>query len=205
MIAIIIALCFSLMTITVHQYLQQKKEMEKKEMEKKEMEKKEIEKNKDQFNNILKSNLINIQNISKTIQKKYEYNYPCLEYAFTKISYPDGKFCRYGDKCSFIHTESIFMLKSMNCKYENQHDCPKRKNCIFMHKKIQNSENDHICGVCYTNIIKQCKDYGLLYNCDHIFCHQCIKSLSIDLDQAPATQQEICANFFARKINSIMI
>lgn len=91
----------------------------------------------------------------------------CLQYYKTQK-------CRY-EECSFAHITEEKFAKEYYCRSGKR--CYSY-NCIFQHtdEPIEAKDSETMCGICYEDIIDTNKRYGLLQNCNHIYCLNCIKT-----------------------------
>jgi len=90
----------------------------------------------------------------------------CLQYYKTQK-------CRY-EECSFAHITEEKFAKEYYCRSGKR--CYSY-NCIFQHidEPIEATDSETMCGICHEDIIDTNKRYGLLQNCNHIYCLNCIK------------------------------
>ncbi|XP_048205757.1 E3 ubiquitin-protein ligase makorin-1-like [Perognathus longimembris pacificus] len=94
--------------------------------------------------------------------------------------------CRYGENCVYLHGDACDMcgpqvLHPMDAAQRSQH----RKSCIEAHEKdmelsfaVQRSK-DMVCGVCMEVVYEKAnpreRRFGILSNCSHTYCLQCIR------------------------------
>ncbi|KAH7929092.1 hypothetical protein BV22DRAFT_154422 [Leucogyrophana mollusca] len=95
--------------------------------------------------------------------------------------YNTSRGCYAGDNCKFLHgaeeTHTPFD-KAKLCKYYQQGHCKRGDQCWFRHElPIRRGEGpteasgDETCNIC----LETPATYGLLTDCSHVFCHQCIR------------------------------
>lgn len=82
--------------------------------------------------------------------------------------------CRF-EECCYAHIVGEQFAKEYYC--QNAKDC-NNLSCIFQHSEdISNDANSEtMCGICHEEIKDTNKRFGLLQNCSHIFCLDCIKA-----------------------------
>ncbi|GJD11173.1 E3 ubiquitin-protein ligase makorin-1 [Galdieria sulphuraria] len=97
--------------------------------------------------------------------------------------------CQYGDNCHYLHGLECphcgrNVLHPLDSSIQRQHleDCRQ-----FYHssEEFLNSQSQE-CGICLDYPRKSGKYFGLLENCDHVFCLECIRQWrqhSIDFGQ----------------------
>lgn len=78
-------------------------------------------------------------------------------------------------ECNYAHIVNQNIAQNYYCRmgihcYDNQ--------CIFIHdtEKDYNIQSETICGICHDEIKNTEKRFGLLQNCNHIYCLDCIKT-----------------------------
>ena len=94
----------------------------------------------------------------------------CMQY------YTTSK-CRY-EECCYAHIVGDQFAKEYYCK--NAKYCNNLR-CVFQHNKDESDEvsdmnSETICGICHDDVQDTNRRYGLLQNCSHIFCLNCIKT-----------------------------
>ena len=93
--------------------------------------------------------------------------------------------CRYGEYCMYLHGDACDMcglqvLYPVDAAQRSQHI----KSCIKTHKKdtelsftVQRSK-DMVCGICMEVVYEKANPrkhhFGILSNCNHIYCLKCI-------------------------------
>jgi len=90
----------------------------------------------------------------------------CLKY-YTK------QYCRF-EECSFAHIAEGKFAKEYQCHFGQYCHI---LNCQFQHTNElkENKDSETMCGICHEDINNTNKRYGLLQNCDHVYCLDCIK------------------------------
>lgn len=116
-----------------------------------------------------------IEDVGIRRQQAMKRKYICL-------SYFKHKKCKFGNMCKFPHISNENDAKLYICKNGDKCVYP---NCIFKHETIIEREDrrdaeepedcETKCVICYTDVLQTKKRFGLLSNCDHIFCLNCIK------------------------------
>mmetsp|Transcript_23306 Transcript_23306/g.25885 ORF Transcript_23306/g.25885 Transcript_23306/m.25885 type:complete len:278 (-) Transcript_23306:231-1064(-) len=98
--------------------------------------------------------------------------------------------CKYGDNCHWLHAGDVKSStvdhteddcrSQRPCKFFQSGNCLRGDTCPYLHSVIQPADtapkNDAQCSVCLENVLENQKTFGLLQNCDHVFCLQCIRS-----------------------------
>ena len=69
--------------------------------------------------------------------------------------------CTKGDKCQFVHPDSLNQKKK--------------------HIRHYDKKDDAECNVCSEYVLARGLQFGLLDGCDHVFCLKCIRSWPIKL------------------------
>lgn len=79
--------------------------------------------------------------------------------------------CVYEDKCRYSHEvsrESVspckFFAREGSCRYGDR--------CFFSHEQMPKKNEDN-CSICFDPVLD---NYGLLVNCDHLFCLDCLRT-----------------------------
>jgi hypothetical protein len=82
---------------------------------------------------------------------------------------PQG--CKKGSSCRFAHqlTQEQTVIHQP-CRFFAQGNCLRGSNCPFLHVEPCKDETI-ICGIC----LDHPTEFGLLIQCDHIFCLSCIR------------------------------
>lgn len=93
---------------------------------------------------------------------------------FICMQYYKKKKCLFKE-CCFPHITNPMFAKKYCCK--DQPYCY-NKYCIFIHNKtpIDNINSDTLCSICHEDIKETNKRFGLLQNCDHVYCIDCIRA-----------------------------
>ena len=92
--------------------------------------------------------------------------------------------CRNGDECYFSHelpdnTTVQDARKQIPCRFFQQGNCRYGENCCFGHEVpsaniLDNEEDALTCGICLESVPSSGRKFGLLSNCDHVFCFDCL-------------------------------
>lgn len=93
--------------------------------------------------------------------------------------------CPYGDTCPYLHCEMCDMC-GLYCLHPTNKDERKKhiNECIKQHEKDMElsfaiaRSKDKTCGICFDTIMEKNgreKRFGILPNCNHIFCLECIR------------------------------
>jgi len=76
-------------------------------------------------------------------------------------------------------TGCVLRLPRQRVRFFLQGQCSKGNTCPFMHTKeplpTETKEEEHMCSICY-NVCGTLRKFGLLSNCDHVFCLDCIRT-----------------------------
>lgn len=77
--------------------------------------------------------------------------------------------------CMYLHTRDPDIIRKTPCVSGNS--C-RKSSCLYNHNVVGEYEdiNDECCGICYENIYKTNKKFGLLIACSHVFCSTCIRT-----------------------------
>ena len=108
--------------------------------------------------------------------------------------------CRFGDDCTFSHDignqSDLEAKKSIPCYFFQQGNCRYGDYCHFSHDEVDNEkeswigadDTDHsnLCSICFENIVSSGKRFGLLPDCEHTFCLDCLRTWR------KQTKHEIC-------------
>jgi len=88
----------------------------------------------------------------------------------------EKKSCRFGSRCCFSHDvvavacDSLEITKN-NASNNNEEAHPSKNTTTS-----SNTENEEFnCGVCFESVVQLGKRYGLLSNCEHCFCIDCLR------------------------------
>lgn len=110
--------------------------------------------------------------------------------------------CRYGDSCMFSHDLLSTGSSSAVCMEastaEDQGQKLKSDSSSTMELKKESKEKEYSCGICFEDIKKSEKRFGLLAGCDHVFCNECLmnwrtaRSPAITAPSATATANRRC-------------
>jgi len=93
--------------------------------------------------------------------------------------------CTKGALCQFTHVASVSRPSNAPCKFFQDGLCRNGDTCRFQHVLLSSPppvptdeyEEPLSCGICYETIVmKGDQRLGLLENCDHVFCLDCIRS-----------------------------
>jgi E3 ubiquitin-protein ligase makorin len=94
--------------------------------------------------------------------------------------------CRYylqgsciREDCQFLHNEKfkgVSVPMGARCTYYNQGNCLRGDSCRFLHVNAPETKEELECGICYSACGINKKKFGLLSECDHIFCLDCIRT-----------------------------
>lgn len=93
--------------------------------------------------------------------------------------------CRYGNECKFSHIPREALSEENKraevCpQFADRGECSFGDRCWFIHENVvvddmdEQKEMENDCMICFENIVEQKKKFGLLPNCDHIVCIDCI-------------------------------
>eukprot|EP01117_Protostelium_nocturnum_P014026 TRINITY_DN5299_c0_g1_i1.p1 TRINITY_DN5299_c0_g1~~TRINITY_DN5299_c0_g1_i1.p1 ORF type:complete len:301 (+),score=95.94 TRINITY_DN5299_c0_g1_i1:47-949(+) len=83
--------------------------------------------------------------------------------------------------------------KMIQCRFFTKGHCMKGDLCEFMHTSIVKVQESEIsCPICEDNIEASGKKYGLLSECNHAFCLDCIKKWRQTNDVSTAKSCPIC-------------
>lgn len=93
--------------------------------------------------------------------------------------------CPYGETCPYMHCEMCDMC-GLYCLHPTNKDERKKhiNECIKQHEKDMElsfaiaRSKDKTCGICFDTIMEKSgreKRFGILPNCNHIFCLECIR------------------------------
>lgn len=93
--------------------------------------------------------------------------------------------CPYGETCPYMHCEMCDMC-GLYCLHPTNKDERKKhiNECIKQHEKDMElsfaiaRSKDKTCGICFDTIMEKNgreKRFGILPNCNHIFCLECIR------------------------------
>ncbi|KAH7909076.1 hypothetical protein BJ138DRAFT_1011558 [Hygrophoropsis aurantiaca] len=95
--------------------------------------------------------------------------------------YNTSRGCYAGAKCKFLHGEEETHTpydKAKSCRFYQLGYCKRGDQCWFQHELSagereakSESSNDDTCNIC----LDKPTTYGLLTNCSHVFCQQCIR------------------------------
>ena len=121
--------------------------------------------------------------IKNTKKKETEKREVCKTYVLRNR-------CTYGDECMFLHTKDLEIIKQTLCKFKTH--CMKR-GCQFGHEVQPESPDisDDNCGICWENIYTSKKRFGLLSDCDHKFCIDCVKKHRSN-EELPKANRRTC-------------
>ncbi|EGO22183.1 hypothetical protein SERLADRAFT_451067 [Serpula lacrymans var. lacrymans S7.9] len=85
--------------------------------------------------------------------------------------------CFAGDHCKFLHGPNQQFTpydESKTCRYFIQGHCRRGNQCWFRHEAksdvAKGGPSEEACNIC----LEKPTSYGLLADCSHVFCHQCI-------------------------------
>jgi len=97
------------------------------------------------------------------------------------IWHHERKFCRFGSSCHFSHDALGVASGSLKTSETNALNTSQNTSCkkqpstdITTCSYIGNEEYN--CGICLNNIAQSGKRFGLLSNCKHIFCIDCLRT-----------------------------
>lgn len=93
--------------------------------------------------------------------------------------------CVYGDECVYVHGDlcdlcGLFCLNPLDEEDRKQHN----KECLEQHEKDMElsfaiaRSKDKSCGICFEIVIEKPgpdQRFGILQNCNHVFCLECIR------------------------------
>ncbi|GJQ13525.1 hypothetical protein GpartN1_g5316.t1 [Galdieria partita] len=86
--------------------------------------------------------------------------------------------CQYGESCHYLHGLECphcgrNVLHPLDISIQRQHieEC---RQFYYSSEEFLNSQNQE-CGICLDYPRKSGKSFGLLENCDHVFCLECIR------------------------------
>lgn len=83
------------------------------------------------------------------------------------------------EECGLLTADSLIGIGSSQvaCKYFLAGICMYGTQCAYSHQGVKASkEADVECGVCLENPKAKGSRFGMLENCDHVFCLQCIRA-----------------------------
>jgi len=140
-----------------------------------------------------------ILELNKTIIEQSKERFVCKSFVLKEK-------CKFGLKCMFLHTKDINVIKLTPCKFLD--NC-RRTNCPYGHEEFpDNSINDNCCNICLSDIYKMNKRFGLLLECDHKFCVQCLRQHRQNIQSYPDQKQRLSCptcrvfsnNYFSSKV-----
>ncbi|TKR88797.1 hypothetical protein L596_012984 [Steinernema carpocapsae] len=96
--------------------------------------------------------------------------------------YNENGLCPDGDRCEFLHGLACDLcdkncLHPHNIEQQKQH----RRECLANHEEAMEEAFAHArtsektCGICLENVWEKNKRFGILQNCSHCFCLECIR------------------------------
>eukprot|EP01118_Nematostelium_gracile_P016177 TRINITY_DN6640_c0_g1_i1.p1 TRINITY_DN6640_c0_g1~~TRINITY_DN6640_c0_g1_i1.p1 ORF type:complete len:186 (-),score=26.46 TRINITY_DN6640_c0_g1_i1:26-583(-) len=118
--------------------------------------------------------------------------------------------CRNGEDCNFRHDVKIDEEESpvvrsstIPCRFFAQGNCLKGDYCNFSHQKEEiDVESDTqekqvppeqlTCSICLENIVETKRKYGLLSDCTHVFCLDCIREWRKQEDSSAVKHCPLC-------------
>eukprot|EP01127_Copromyxa_protea_P008928 TRINITY_DN2061_c0_g1_i3.p1 TRINITY_DN2061_c0_g1~~TRINITY_DN2061_c0_g1_i3.p1 ORF type:complete len:252 (-),score=18.02 TRINITY_DN2061_c0_g1_i3:265-1020(-) len=96
-------------------------------------------------------------------------------------------FCFRAEQCPYLHDTVLQGPKKQAlCKYYLSGHCFKGQNCPQLHAE-PGAVNGNECSICYTSLEESGKQFGLLSDCDHVFCLECIRKWKTAQQQSTST------------------
>ncbi|KAF2074780.1 hypothetical protein CYY_003926 [Polysphondylium violaceum] len=87
--------------------------------------------------------------------------------------------CRHLDSCRFVHGDLCeICLKPMLIPGDELQNVQHQTECAFYQENLKKREEmkEIECLICYESVVDKGRKFGLLSECDHPFCLECIRS-----------------------------
>eukprot|EP00550_Attheya_septentrionalis_P003388 CAMPEP_0198290886 /NCGR_PEP_ID=MMETSP1449-20131203/8588_1 /TAXON_ID=420275 /ORGANISM="Attheya septentrionalis, Strain CCMP2084" /LENGTH=272 /DNA_ID=CAMNT_0043989445 /DNA_START=65 /DNA_END=883 /DNA_ORIENTATION=+ len=110
--------------------------------------------------------------------------------------------CWNGSECHFSHelpdgVDPEVAQKQIVCPFFQQGNCHFGESCRYSHSvgdvdDTERSSDTRTCGICLDDVPDSGKQFGLLLNCNHCFCYDCLTKWRQTKASTPSTVNKCC-------------